>query len=141
LCEPFKQFEGLISVENASQSLKRFLTTAPASQSELSDRKAFHEGGSLMEAEKGKGRRWRSSKSKRKREAASKRSEALRPQATNGHETAETEEIDKLLLSSLRYWEVTRDLIEERMGALRRRASSGRERRRAARFTEAEATS
>ena len=38
----------------------------------------------------------------------------------NGHEPVETEETDKLLLSSLRYWEVTRDLIEERIAALRR---------------------
>ena len=94
-----------------------------------------------MGAEKGKRRRWRSSKSKRKRETASKRSEAPRPQTMNGHEPGEAEEIDKLLLSSLKYWEVTRDLIEERMGALRRRASSGRDRRRAPRFSEAEATS
>ena len=42
------------------------------------------------------------------------------PQGMNGHEPAETEETDKLLLSSLRYWEVTRDLIEERIAALRR---------------------
>jgi hypothetical protein len=38
----------------------------------------------------------------------------------NGHEPDATEEVDKLLLSSLRYWEVTRDLIEERMAALGR---------------------
>jgi hypothetical protein len=41
----------------------------------------------------------------------------------NGHEPDEpdeTEETDKLLLSSLKYWEVTRDLIEERIEALRR---------------------
>jgi hypothetical protein len=34
-----------------------------------------------------------------------------------GDESAEAEAIDKLLLSSLRYWEVERDLIEERMAA------------------------
>jgi len=32
-----------------------------------------------------------------------------------GDELAEAEAIDKLLLSSLRYWEVERDLIEERL--------------------------
>jgi hypothetical protein len=35
----------------------------------------------------------------------------------NGDESAEAEEIDRLLLSSLRLWEVERDLIEERMAA------------------------
>ena len=33
----------------------------------------------------------------------------------NGDESVEAEEIDRLLLSSLRLWEVERDLIEERM--------------------------
>jgi hypothetical protein len=64
--------------------------------------------------------RWGSSKSKRKRQKNSKRSEASPPPMMNGHEPAETDETDKLLLSSLRYWEVTRDLIEERIEALRR---------------------
>jgi hypothetical protein len=32
-------------------------------------------------------------------------------------ESEESEEIDRLLLSSLRYWEVERDLIEERLAA------------------------
>ncbi len=35
----------------------------------------------------------------------------------NGDESVEAEEIDRLLLSSLRLWEVERDLIEERMAA------------------------
>jgi hypothetical protein len=35
----------------------------------------------------------------------------------NGDESAEAEEIDRLLLSSLRLWEVERDLIEERLAA------------------------
>ena len=33
----------------------------------------------------------------------------------NGDESVEPEEIDRLLLSLLRLWEVERDLIEERM--------------------------
>jgi hypothetical protein len=36
------------------------------------------------------------------------------------NESAQAEEIDRLLLSSLRYWEVEHDLIEERMTALGR---------------------
>jgi hypothetical protein len=35
----------------------------------------------------------------------------------NSDESAEAEEIDRLLLSSLRLWEVERDLIEERIAA------------------------
>jgi hypothetical protein len=33
------------------------------------------------------------------------------------NESAQAEEIDRLLLSSLRFWEVERDLIEERVAA------------------------
>ena len=32
-------------------------------------------------------------------------------------ESAQAEEIDRLLLSSLKFWEVERDLIEERLAA------------------------
>jgi hypothetical protein len=35
----------------------------------------------------------------------------------DGDESADTEETDRLLLSSLRFWEVERDLIEERLAA------------------------
>jgi len=35
-------------------------------------------------------------------------------------ESAQTEEIDRLVVSSLRFWEVERDLIEERMAAIGR---------------------
>jgi hypothetical protein len=35
----------------------------------------------------------------------------------NGDGAAQAEETDRLLLSSLRYWEVERDLIEERLAA------------------------
>jgi len=59
-------------------------------------------------------RRRRTSKSKRRGQIANGPSEASRPQLIKGNEPAETEEVDKLLLSSLHYWEVTRDLIEER---------------------------
>ena len=64
-------------------------------------------------------RRWRTPKSKRKSQQSSKRSEGWRPKIMNGDESAEAEETDRLLLSSLRYWEVERDLIEERLAAAR----------------------
>jgi len=35
-------------------------------------------------------------------------------------ESPDAEQTDRLLLSSLRFWEVERDLIEERMGAIGR---------------------
>jgi hypothetical protein len=37
-----------------------------------------------------------------------------------GEESAQAEEIDRLLLSSLKYWEVEHDLIEERLEQLSR---------------------
>jgi len=70
----------------------------------------------------GKRRRMRSRKSKSGRtlQKSNKRSEALWPEPMDDDESAQAEEIDRLLLSSLRYWEVERDLIEERMVASRR---------------------
>ena len=56
-------------------------------------------------------------KSKRKSQASSKRSEGWRPKIMNGNEGVEAEKTDRLLLSSLKYWEVERDLIEERLAA------------------------
>jgi len=38
----------------------------------------------------------------------------------DGHEATEAEKTDRLLLSSLRFWEVERDLIEERVAAMGR---------------------
>jgi hypothetical protein len=35
-------------------------------------------------------------------------------------ESAQAEDVDRLLLSSLKFWEVERDLIEERMATSRR---------------------
>jgi hypothetical protein len=60
--------------------------------------------------------RWRRAKSRRKLETAGKNS---------GHKTLAPEEAmhrdqpDKLLLSALNYWEVKRDLIEERLATMR----------------------
>jgi len=51
-----------------------------------------------------------------------------RPEILNGDESAEAEQIDRLLLSSLRVWEVERDLIEERI-ATRKSVRTGSRRR------------
>jgi len=59
------------------------------------------------------------SKSTCRAKKSSKRSEAWQPEFANNGESAETEEIDRLLLSSLKFWEVERDLIEERLAASR----------------------
>ena len=57
------------------------------------------------------------SKSKRKSQPLSKRTEEWGPKIMNGNKSVEAEETDRLLLSSLKYWEVERDLIEERLAA------------------------
>jgi hypothetical protein len=61
---------------------------------------------------------WRTSKPRHRSQGWSKRSGASRPEILYANESARAEEIDRLLLSSLRYWEVERDLIEERMAAI-----------------------
>lgn len=67
-----------------------------------------------MGATKPKHSKWRASKFKRRSRKLSKRS-GTPPETIDDNESAEAEEIDRLLLSSLRYWEVERDLIEERI--------------------------
>jgi hypothetical protein len=42
----------------------------------------------------------------------------LSPETVDADESGQAEEIDRLLLSSLSYWEVEHDLIEERMAQL-----------------------
>src|SRR6476620_11904602 len=59
----------------------------------------------------------RKSKFRRKPQRSTKPVEAWRLQVVPDDEMTESEEIDRLLLSSLRYWEVERDLIEERLAA------------------------
>ena len=60
-------------------------------------------------------------KSKGRSQTSSRRSsEALWPETVDGEESGQAEEIDRLLLSSLRYWEVEHDLIEERLEQLGR---------------------
>src|SRR5437016_3154551 len=76
----------------------------------------IHEGGILMEAARRR-RRWRMPKSKRRRQRSSKPSAQWRREMSDDNGSTEAEGIDRLLLSALKYWEVERDLIEERMAA------------------------
>ena len=69
-----------------------------------------------MGATRPKRGRWRTLKFKRRPRKLSKPVETS-PETIDENESAEAEEIDRLLLSSLRYWEVERDLIEERTAA------------------------
>jgi hypothetical protein len=65
--------------------------------------------------------RWRRAKSKRKLERAAKDSgrKALAPDEALHHDQP-----DRLLLSALHYWEVERDLIEERLATKSATAAS-----------------
>jgi len=62
--------------------------------------------------------RWRTLKLKRRPRKLSKSAGTSLPETIDDFESAEAEGIDRLLLSSLKYWEVERDLIEERMAAM-----------------------
>jgi hypothetical protein len=62
-------------------------------------------------AQRGRGR-WRRAKSRRKLE------KVVKSQGRN-NEAVGSVPPDKLLLSALKYWEVERDLIEERMATMR----------------------
>ncbi|PYJ21057.1 MAG: hypothetical protein DME92_07830 [Verrucomicrobia bacterium] len=70
-----------------------------------------------MGATKRKRARWRTLKFNRRPRKLSKRSGTSWPETMDDDESAQAEEIDRLLLSSLRYWEVERDVIEERVAA------------------------
>jgi hypothetical protein len=70
-----------------------------------------------MGATKPKRAKWRKLKFKRRQRKLSKRSETSWPETIDDDESAQAEEIDRLLLSSLRFWEVERELIEERVAA------------------------
>ena len=69
-----------------------------------------------MEAIRPKRAKWRTLKFKRRPRKLSKRSGPSQPETMNDNEA---EQIDRLLLSSLRFWEVEHDLIEERLQARR----------------------
>ena len=66
-------------------------------------------------AQRGRGR-WRRTKSKRKLEKIAK-NQGGNSMAANGSVGGDPP--DKLLLSALKYWEVERDLIEERLATMR----------------------
>ena len=54
------------------------------------------------------------SKPKRRSQQSGKPSKACEPEVSNCDESAEAEQIDRLLSSSLSLWEVEREIIEER---------------------------
>lgn len=60
--------------------------------------------------------RWRRAKSRRQRQEAAKNPGRKTIECA---ESLHDEESDRLLLSALKYWEVERDLIEERLDAMR----------------------
>jgi len=62
--------------------------------------------------------RWRRAKSRRKLEKAAKQ-KTLAPE-----EAMHRDQPDRLLLSALNYWEVERELIEERLAAIRSATAS-----------------
>jgi hypothetical protein len=61
--------------------------------------------------------RWGRARSRRKLERAAK--DLGQTKATDLDESLHAEPPDRLLLSALRYWEVERDLIEERLASIR----------------------
>jgi hypothetical protein len=66
-------------------------------------------------------RRWRRAKSSRKLEKATNDSG---PKTLPPEEVMHRDQPDRLLLSALNYWEVERDLIEERLAANRSATAS-----------------
>jgi hypothetical protein len=61
-------------------------------------------------------------------ERIEQRSRTLRPEMMDNDASPQTEPTDRILVSSLRFWEVERDLIEERIGAIGRDRSFVRKR-------------
>ena len=72
-----------------------------------------------MRAARTKHTRSRNAKSRRIRRSSAKLSGKLRPLMIANEETTDVDRTPSLLLSSLRYWEVERDLIDERLDAIR----------------------
>src|SRR6266513_1203046 len=66
--------------------------------------------------------RSRNAKFRRRRRSLGKLSCKLRQPMIANEETTDAEGTRSLLLSSLRYWEVERDLIDERLAAIRERS-------------------
>jgi hypothetical protein len=67
-------------------------------------------------ASRGRRGKWRRAKSRRKLQRAAK---DPGPKTLEPDEAVRCDEPDRLLLSALKYWEVERDLIEERLDATR----------------------
>jgi hypothetical protein len=65
--------------------------------------------------------RSRSSKFACRRRSSAKTSGKSGPELIVNEETIDVEPVPSLLLSSLKYWEVERDLIEERLAAVHER--------------------
>ena len=64
---------------------------------------------------------WRRAKARRKLQKVAKDSEQ---KATPPNGTLRRDQPDRLLLSALKYWEVERDLIEERLDTMRSATAS-----------------
>ena len=74
-----------------------------------------------MEATRPKHAKWQTLKLKRRQQRLSKRERTSRPEIFDDNESSQDhEQIDRLLLSSLTFWEVERDLIEDRMATMTR---------------------
>ncbi len=73
-----------------------------------------------MEATRRTRTKWRTSKFRRTPERSIKCLPASQPEMMDDNEPDQAEETDRLLLSSLKFWEVERDLIEERMATMSR---------------------
>ena len=65
--------------------------------------------------------RWRRAKAKRKLQRATKNPGEKTP---GRDESLQDDQADRLLLSALKYWEVERDLIEERLDTMRSAAAA-----------------
>ncbi len=66
---------------------------------------------------------WRRSKSKRRAEKRRKRFAAALPALPNSNKAQADEQVDRLVLSALKFWETERNLIEERLRAARSAAA------------------
>jgi len=77
-----------------------------------------------MGAARATGMRWRRSKSRRRLRKSNKRLRPSQRQPSDHDEAAEVEAPDRFLLSALKFWEVERDLIDERMDAIGVRQSN-----------------
>jgi hypothetical protein len=70
-------------------------------------------------ARRGQRGEWRRGKSRRKLPKVSKEAQPWPSKHSQFRYPANGDSADKLVLSALKYWEVKRDLIEERLDAIR----------------------